>query len=332
MGAQTPSNLFGSGSGKIEPIIRHCVHAIATGHWAEGHRLPSVREAEGLWGVNRLTVLKAYQRLAEMELVRNEPRRGFFVAAGPRVERVSRHRVEMDRLYEHMREQIRRDTGLSPLGVFQYLAELARTRARQRPECAFVECTDYQARSHAQEITARLGIPCMGLTTTQLAGKGKRVPLHVHTLMTTAFHRAEVMALADPPRLAVAEVPIEVSREMAGHLARHDGPVVMLGVNVYVLERIAEEVKSLLPAEVPPMALQEVAAEQLDAVLTELIGRVAKPNGQPAVILTSTLWDAAGRWQEDERVLPVQCRICDSAWPDLADALGLPLGAVGEPG
>ncbi|UCD76463.1 MAG: winged helix-turn-helix transcriptional regulator [Phycisphaerales bacterium] len=331
MSPNSSSSVFGSGSGKIDQIVRHGVHAIATGRWVEGHRLPSVREAEELWGVNRLTVLRAYQRLAEMGLVRNEPRRGFFVTAGPRVERVSRHRVEMDRLYETVRDQIRRDTGLSPLGAFRYLADLALTRARQDPECAFVECTGYQAGSHAKEITARLGLPCLALTTTGLAGNRLRIPQSVHILLTTSFHRAEVMVLADPPRLAVAEVPVELTPEWAAQLSRQEGPIVMLGVSQSVVEQLAQEVMDAIGDATAPIATRVLTTDQLEGALEELMTAGPDSPPRPMVLLTPTLWDAAGAWRDHERILPVEYRIREDAWPATADALGLPLGAVIEP-
>ena len=62
--------------GKVENVANHCAYEIATGRWPKGHRLPSVRDAERDWQVNRLTVLRAYQRLVEMGLVRGVGHRG----------------------------------------------------------------------------------------------------------------------------------------------------------------------------------------------------------------------------------------------------------------
>ena len=75
---------------KVDRLHTHCLYRIATGKWPEGERLPSVREAERRWGVDRRTVLVAYHRLAEAGLVRRVDRSGFYVASGPELGRLSR--------------------------------------------------------------------------------------------------------------------------------------------------------------------------------------------------------------------------------------------------
>src|SRR5262245_59667018 len=68
--------------GTVEEIVNHGLYEIATGRWTAGTRLPSVRDAERRWGVNRLTVLRAYRRLAALGPAASEPRSRCRVTSG----------------------------------------------------------------------------------------------------------------------------------------------------------------------------------------------------------------------------------------------------------
>jgi GntR family transcriptional regulator len=71
-----------------QPIYRqlrdHGVHMILDGVLKEGDPLPSVRNVAAEYRVNPLTVLKAYQQLAEEELVEKKRGLGMFVKPGAR--------------------------------------------------------------------------------------------------------------------------------------------------------------------------------------------------------------------------------------------------------
>jgi len=71
-----------------EPIYRQLrdrvVHMILDGSLKEGDPLPSVRTVAAEYRINPLTVLKAYQELADEELVEKRRGLGMFVNAGAR--------------------------------------------------------------------------------------------------------------------------------------------------------------------------------------------------------------------------------------------------------
>lgn len=192
-----------------------------------------------------------------------------------------------------------------------------------------MECTKFQAEDHAAEITARLGVPCLPLTTGHLAGRRLRVPRHVHTLLTTGFHRAEVAALADPPDLLVAEAPIEFSRRQAADLAALARPIVMLGIDRNRLARFAEDLADLLVAPDSAVSLRETDSDALPDALAKLLAPGENDPACPVVLLSSTLWEAAGSWREHGLIHPIRYQIRSDAWPLIADALGLPLGDPG---
>jgi DNA-binding transcriptional regulator YhcF (GntR family) len=53
---------------------------ILEGEWAEGERIPSIRELAVALGVNPNTVTKSYQALTDREIIENQRGLGYFVA------------------------------------------------------------------------------------------------------------------------------------------------------------------------------------------------------------------------------------------------------------
>lgn len=310
---------------RTDRLLRHCVYMIATGKWAAGERLPSIRATRRAWGANQATVQQAYGRLQGMGLAESRPRSGWFVAGGGRVDRLSLHRYELENIHRRTADTIRERTGLSTLGVLRYLAELEEIRRREAPEIAFVECTAQQARAHAGEITSRLRVPILPLTTGALEGKRSRVPHYVRTLLTSPFHLDEIRRLfgsraGSGPR--VAAVPIEVSPEIASGIARRHGRIVLLESEDSMARHIAADASRLLGGarfEVRLLSDPSPAMKQL----------LGKPRGgkPPTVLLSPRLWGAlTPEWREHPRVLQISFRVTEAAWPLVADAIGLPVG------
>jgi DNA-binding transcriptional regulator YhcF (GntR family) len=316
-----------SGESKVEGIVRHGVHQIATGTWRAGEKLPPLRDAERRWSVNQLTVLKAYRRLEALGLVESVPRSGFYVADNSRVDRLGRHRAELDRVYERTREDVEKGAGLSPLGVFRYLEQLAEARARERPECAFVECTPFQARLHAREITERLRMPCLALTTGQLDGRSERVPRHVRTLLTTSFHHHEVVGLAGADGAGVVDVPIVFSPELVRRLEEEAREARVLALDEDTARHIAEDFESITASDDLEFTCASADPEEID----EAVSRVHSDGDGRVILLSPTLWDSASEESRSSPwVFPVDYRIREDAWPAVADGIGLPLGALPE--
>jgi DNA-binding transcriptional regulator YhcF (GntR family) len=53
---------------------------ILQGEWAEGERIPSIRELAVMLGVNPNTVTKSYQALTDRNIIENQRGLGYFVA------------------------------------------------------------------------------------------------------------------------------------------------------------------------------------------------------------------------------------------------------------
>ncbi len=315
--------------GKHQAAFDHCLHEIATGRWREGHRLPSVREAEKLWRVNRLTVLRAYRRLEALGLVRSADRSGFFVAEAAGVERVSRHRHELERLFDRALESVERGTDLSPLGVFRYFAHLAEIHDRERPRCAFVECTAIQSQGHVREIATRLGVPALALTTADVAGGPSCVPDHVRTILTSHWHHEEIAPLGDAPNVRVASVRIEISPRLADTLPDGVKEAVVLDDNE---TKAAPMVRDAAERFGNIVVRSEIVDSVIDA-LPPMLTRGGKGARQRVLLLSPRFWGVVDpKWRDHPQVRPITFTICEPAWPAVADAIGLPLGLAGGNG
>ena len=99
---------------------------------AEGDALPSARTVSAEYRINHLTVLKAYQELADEGLVENRRGVGLFVNPGAR-ERLlrSERRRFLDDEWPRVRATIQR-LGLSPEELLRAKPAPARPKARAR--------------------------------------------------------------------------------------------------------------------------------------------------------------------------------------------------------
>jgi GntR family transcriptional regulator len=108
----------------VAMILEHAV--------AEGDALPSARTVSAEYRINHLTVLKAYQELADEGLVENRRGVGLFVNPGAR-ERLlrSERRRFLDEEWPRVRATIQR-LGLSPEELLRAKSAPARPKARAR--------------------------------------------------------------------------------------------------------------------------------------------------------------------------------------------------------
>ena len=304
---------------KAADLLTRCVYQIATGKWEPEAKLPSVRQAEREWGVDRRTVLKAYRALASRGLVTRRDRSGYYVAPRANLGRLARHRYQLEELFAGFAEAVGAETELSMVGVFRWFAHLAEQRAADRPEVAFVECTRAQAEGHAREVHRRLGLPCLALTLAELEA-GTPIPPHVRTLLVSGFHVPAVQDLV-PVDLPLVSVPIEVAPDLMAELPAGLQRAIVLDADETEADSIRADVSELVTIPV----LESSATADVDLDLERLLA-----DGEVLALLAPRLWGTVGAsWRPHPAVHPITFRIHGEAWESIADAAGLPLGAHG---
>lgn len=314
-------------SNRQESVYDHCLMMIGCGKWPTGMRLPSIRDAEKEWGVNRMAIQQAYKKLASQGLVISKSRSGYYVTGQENIHRISDHRIELENLYRKFSDSIKKTTGLAPLPVFRYLARLAQIRDKETPQCVFVECTQLQAEAHAGEIADRLKVSVMSMTIEEISGKRNRIPKHVSKLLTTHFHSAQLMPLCKSGRLEVVAVPVEVSPQLA-ELANHSRKaLILLEKEQQTARTVADDAGRILKRE--PLEIR--ITDNIHATLADMLESPRPAEVPETFILVSPHeWKSIDpKWKDHPNVQLVPFRIREEAWDLIADVVGMPLGGLG---
>lgn len=310
-------------AGKADTIANHCFYMIAMGKWAPGARLPSVRQLEAEWSVNRLTVLKAYRSLAARGLVYHKPNGSYYVAEQLPKRDFVRDRIEIENLHAEITRTIRSETDLSPVGVLRTLAKITESDLGEHPEVAFVECSKAQAADHAREILERLHIPIAPLTLEEIRGKRLRLPPHVKTVLTTSFHLDELVSLR-AEGIEVVALPIEIAPELLAELESIGRQVVFLEPDTDLARRTATDAVWMMGIESPRV---EVVSEIGD-FLDDYFESSKADSADTLFLIPQKEWRHLDpRWHGHYAVRAISCRLCEAAWPIVGDVLRIPFGA-----
>jgi len=103
---------------------------ILQGEWAEGQRIPSIRELAVLLGVNPNTVTKSYQALTDRNIIENQRGLGYFVAAD------ARRNILRELKNEFVKEELPRvfrTMRLLDMRIDELTAQYARDREGAKP-------------------------------------------------------------------------------------------------------------------------------------------------------------------------------------------------------
>ncbi|WP_158409242.1 GntR family transcriptional regulator [Fimbriimonas ginsengisoli] len=303
----------------VDGVLLHVLYEIATGHWREGQVLPSVRRAEAEWGASRLTVLKAYQKLAEMGMAESKPRSGYVVVGGQALERVCRNRYLMEGLYEEVSKRIQVHEDLSVLGALRYLTRLAEQQYARSPEAVFVESSVIQAGKHASEIRERLQVPVGHYSFEQLGSDFRSLPRSVKTVLTTASSLPRLEPLAKRG-IRIEAVPLEISPKTFQSS----------GVDVreaWLLDTSEEEIVGLMndiEASGRSISLRPKIVSDVEEEIHRLLdARHISPRS--LILLRPELWGSIhSALREHSRVAPIDFEIDEQAWSQVSDAIGMP--------
>jgi GntR family transcriptional regulator len=178
----------GKTSGEIERLIeRH----IREGGYPPGAQLPTVRELALSIGVNKNTVVRAYQALERkgyLELIRGRgafvaERRGADLAALPwagvdtLIAEARQRGVGHERLLDALRRRIDRSYGPGAQRV------------------AFIECNTQDIETLGGELGAAIGRALEGVLLSDVAARAEELVEHFDLVITTFYHLGEVSTL-----------------------------------------------------------------------------------------------------------------------------------------
>jgi DNA-binding transcriptional regulator YhcF (GntR family) len=103
---------------------------ILQGEWAEGARIPSIRELAVMLGVNPNTVTKSYQALTDRNIIENQRGLGYFVTRDAR--RTILREMKNEFIDEEL-PRVFRTMRLLDMPIDELTAQYARDRQETKP-------------------------------------------------------------------------------------------------------------------------------------------------------------------------------------------------------
>jgi len=171
---------------------------ILNGELEPGAKLPTTRQLAGFLRINRNTVLKAYQELAQEGLIECRRGRGCVVVEHP----MAVAQPVSARLLAIIDDAIEQagELGVDPddFAAFAYARARQRRDVRVKRRLVFVECATPIATTLAQIIQKKLGvevIPVVLRDLEQPTAEAEELLREIHVVATTFFHIQEVRRL-----------------------------------------------------------------------------------------------------------------------------------------
>jgi DNA-binding transcriptional regulator YhcF (GntR family) len=221
-------------------------YRIATGELQPGRRLPSLRQAAELWGVNLHTVRRAYAELAEQGVLASRSRSGTVVLNGgaARVQEAN----DLDAFLRQVLRQGSERWGLSPSELTLALAEKAVPAVGRSGPVYVVECSETQARDLAAQVERRWRVRAEPWSLEWDGEPGDGV------VLATFFHHSDVRRRWPERFPSVRFAAIEPDPALRQRLDAAAGgaeriEVVLCERTEAMARNIAADLKAILPAE-----------------------------------------------------------------------------------
>lgn len=211
--------------------IAHLLQArIDSGELAAGAQLPTVRELAQELGVNKNTVVRAYQALEREGLVEVVQGRGAFVRPPASIAGGidTAWQARLDGLLQEARRQgVTRELALGALR-----GGVERVYGRDTLRIAFVECNDQDTDEMGGQLGELVGHALQGVLLDDLLARPDAIAASYDLIVTTFYHLAEVTrALPAPDRERIIGVHAMPS---------HDSLLKIARLNVLVIGLVCE--------------------------------------------------------------------------------------------
>jgi DNA-binding transcriptional regulator YhcF (GntR family) len=301
--------------GKQADIVQHCIYEIATGKWAPGLKLPSVRSAEQLWGVNRLTVLNAYRELERIGLVTVKDRSGYYVSEGEVGKTVD---TGLNQLYTKVKALIERNTDFDLSYIFKYFGGMAISESRSNPNYAFLECTQQQADDHASEIYHKLNVFVKPVCLDSDDELSSQIPDSIQTLLTTGFHIKDVKRIGKKLKKEVVNIPIEVDTDLLAAEQNKTKKAFLVELESNMSSNISRDLQNLAGK----MEIVQRLITDVDKDMPEIMENPANE----LILLSPRVWGRCAQTiKKDERVKLIRFKISSNSWKIVSSTLKIPL-------
>jgi DNA-binding transcriptional regulator YhcF (GntR family) len=297
--APTSSKTAGNG---LERVRAQLITSLHLGNLRPGDRVPSVRRLADLTGMNRKTVHRAYQTLAEEGLLMLRPGSGTFLSNGRREGEDRPLADELLRVANRWRAEAMA-LGVGPDVLASFLQTCIGPALRGLP-VAVIECNREQTGLIAEELQGGLGVHARSVGLADLVSDPVRSLAGVAAVVTTDCHRAEVEARASDVPVHCVALDRAFPRQLLELAA--EGEVVLV-----VRDR----------AFAPPFRrlLEQMAAPEERVARIEILepqeARAALDQHQDATVVVSPLVERALPWrfQEGRRRLSLRWRLATGA-------------------
>jgi len=318
MAPSTSSKTAGNG---LERVRAQLITSLHLGNLRPGDRVPSVRRLADLTGMNRKTVHRAYQTLAEEGLLRLRPGSGTFLSSGGRSGEDRPGAEELLRAANRWRAEAMA-LGVSPEVLASFLQTCFGASLRGVP-VAVIECNREQTGLIAEELQSALGVHARSVSLADLITDSARALAGSAAVVTTDCHRTEVEARASELPVHTVALDRSFPRQLL-ELASQGDVVLVVRDRAFAtpFRRLLEQMAA------PPERIARIE------VLEPHDAHVALERGREATVVVSPLVERAFPWrlQEGRRRLSLRWRLAagavDRLRVELAFALALRRGAV----
>ena len=279
---------------QIAEAIRY---RIATGRLSPGDRLPSVRQAATLWGVNLHTVRRAYGVLSSERLVETRSGDGTRVLPGANPGTSDR----LEKFLQRTLDEAQSEHHLSPAALAEKIR--AWSSDDELRILHVLECSAHQAIGHAREVESRWRVQASPWVLDE------RTELPDGDLVATYFHYSEIQGRWPERLVDIQFVPIQPDPSLIDSLSSYaDGSVVRVcefeAAKAY---QIAADLRAMLPERLllEPMVIERGSVPP--------IGDESGP-----VLLAPRVWGSFGPEQHsDSRLYEVRYVIAAEALLEL---------------
>ena len=185
-----------------QQLVSQLKLAIMLGELKPGQTLPSVREMEGLTGLGRNVVWRAYSKLAELGALTIEQRKRAVVSSNADPSRASELVAVYDWLGRDVLDRIRA-LRVNPQSFVRYLDHRLQESDAIQHDTVFVECCKVFAQAWSAEISQRWGVLVPGYDFNKIREMSFDEQARFKSVLVPLAHHEEVLELFRGPHTQV---------------------------------------------------------------------------------------------------------------------------------